>query len=91
MASMSKRANTVPVETVMPGDLVALTWKDDDVTRTAYGRIADIRYAGKTRILMSEKDHEIGRYDITSPGRVQCVMMERYTILPPSLFEMSET
>lgn len=83
------RNRTSPVETVDIGDLVAFTWKDGAVTRSAYGRIERIDYHGRTRILRAADGAEIARYTLDAPSRVQAVVVERYRPVAPSLFGMN--
>ena len=85
---MVSKIRTTPVETVDVGDLATFTWKEGDVTRSAYARVADVKRYGRTRIFHSESGAEICRFDLDHPSRVQVVMIERYTPAPPTLFDM---
>lgn len=72
------KSKSVPVETVMVGDTVTLTWKDGDITRIAHGVIQNIERRGHTRVLVSECGGEIGRFSMAHPRRVQCVLDRAY-------------
>lgn len=86
---MSK--DTVPVETVGEGDIVAFAWTDGDVKRVVTGKVANVERWGRTRIFKSEQGIELARYDMDHPRRTLAVMVERYRPVDPSLFEYHDT
>ena len=86
---MARKTNRpIPVESVQIGDLCVYTWKDGDITRTAYARLASIDYRGHVRILLAESGAEITRYNIRNPREVQCVPIEFYVPVGPALFDL---
>lgn len=75
-----------PIETVGVGDLVSVTWKEGDVTRTARARVADIKAYGRTRTFVSEQGTEFARYDLGKLAQVWCIVHERHVPVQPDLF-----
>lgn len=82
---------TTPVETIGVGDEATFTWKDGDVTRSAYARVAAVEYFGKTRVLRSDSGAEIARYTTEKPSAVVCVLLHKYVPVEPPLFEYTDS
>lgn len=84
---MARQNEFHPIETAGVGDLVSVTWKEGEVTRTARARIAHVRAYGRERVLVSTCGTEFARYSLDKLKQVWCVIHERYAPEQPDLFQ----
>lgn len=83
---MGTMITNVPLETVDVGDTITVQWREDDVTRTARGRIGEIRVFGHDRVLMSENGVMLLRFSLGKTRRYTVIMHEKHVPIEPDLF-----